>query len=255
MSPEEPTTAWKPAQAAATVGAGALEERDVHLWLLPLDLPPRSCEELTAALDLDERDRASRFHFDRDRRRFESGRGLLRFLLGGYTGTAPAAIRFEYGPQGRPCIAGALGTARVEFNLSHSGGWALLGVTRGRAIGVDLEAARHIPELEDIARRHFAPAEMDSLLRLPPPRRTEGFFACWTRKEAYVKAIGGGLSVPLDRFEVSVDPGAPVGFRSIDGSAEAAANWSLWGFRPLVDYWAAVAVHGNGLTLQLMRLT
>jgi 4'-phosphopantetheinyl transferase len=220
----EPTAVWEPAPTEIA-GTDALGAQDVHLWLLSLDSPPFPFEELAATLDRDERHRAARFHFDRDRRRFESGRGLLRHLMGRYTGTDPAALCFAYGPQGKPSLTGEAGPTRVEFNLSHSSGWALLGVTRGRAIGVDLKAARHVPELEDIARRTFAPAEANQVLHLPPVQRTEWFYACWTRKEAFVKAVGGGLSVALDRFEVSVDhPCAPAQFRSIDGSEQAAAS-------------------------------
>ena len=253
-TPEETVAVWEQAQAAAAAGAGALDEEDVHLWLLPLDAPPRPFGELAAALDPDERRRASRFHFARDRRRFEAGRGLLRFLIGSYTDTAPDAVRFGYGPQGKPFLLGVAGAASLGFNIAHSAGWALLGVTRGCAIGVDLEAVREVPELEDIARRNFAPGEMESLLRLSPARRTEGFLACWTRKEAYVKALGGGLSVPLERFEVSLDPDGSAELLSVDGSAAVAAVWSLWGFRPLAGFWGAVAVQGQNLNVRRVRL-
>jgi len=232
-----------------------LGQRDVHLWLLPLDLAQHPFDQLASTLNREERDRAARFRFSQDRRRFEAGRGLLRHVLGGYVASPPAGIRFVYGPQGKPAIAGEGGPTRVEFNLSHSGEWALLGVTRGRAIGVDIEAVRRIPELEDLANRNFAPAELNHVLRLPPGRRTEGFYTCWTRKEAFVKAMGGGLSVALTRFVVSIDPLAPAEIRSIDGSTQAAAGWSLFGFRPLAGYAAAAAVHGRDLALRMLCLT
>jgi len=255
MLPEEPVAVWDPAPFASAGRSDPLGPRDVHIWLLPLDIAPMPFEQVTAALSREERDRASRFRSSQDRRRFEAGRGLLRHVLGGYLGQPAAALRLAFGPQGKPSLAGPGGQTRLEFNLSHSAGWALLGVTRGRAIGVDIEAVRRTPDLEDVARRTFAPAELDCVLRQPPGQRTEAFYTCWTRKEAYVKAMGGGLSIALKRFVVSLDPHAPAEIRSIDGSAQAAAGWTLWGFLPLAGYFGAVAVHGRDLAQRMLCLT
>ena len=217
----------------------------MHLWLMHLDQPARPLEELTASLDADERQRSARFRFDVHRGRFETARGLLRHVLGQYTGLAASAVAFRYGNAGKPALAGPVGRPTVAFNLSHSGPYALLGLTSGEDIGVDIEVTRDIPDHEDIARSSFATEECDELFRLPPARRPDAFLACWTRKEAYVKALGDGLLAPLDQFVVSVDPRSAPMLRSIGGSEAAAAAWTLWAAQPAADAWAALAVRGK----------
>jgi 4'-phosphopantetheinyl transferase len=241
------TTDWR--RAAATAVAGGLAPDEVHAWLVDLDQPPRPASELAALLSDDERERAARFHFASHRQQFEVARGLLRWLLGHYTGVAPEALRFALGSAGKPALAGAAVASGIGFNLSHSGGRALLGVARGMAIGVDIEAVRAVPESEAIANSLFASTEVEALRNLPAERRVDGFFACWTRKEAYVKAVGGGLAVPLHAFAVSVDPDAAAELGSIAGSQAAAAAWTLWGGRVAADAWAAIAVDRNPVRL------
>lgn len=144
----------------------------------------------------------------------------------------------------------------LQFNLSHSADRALLAVTLGRRVGVDLEHARQIDDCDAIARRHFAPAEIHQWLSLAPERRLLGFYAGWTRKEAYVKALGGGLAmVALDRFEVSLDPDTPAAMRSIQGSREAALGWSLWSIDVADGFAAAVAAEGTSLQLHMSNET
>jgi 4'-phosphopantetheinyl transferase len=235
----EPWQAAEPPAVARLLGVG-----QAHLWLLPLDRPPVPVADLVRVLSPEEHDRAARFHFIADRRRFEAGRGLLRAVLGHYLGAAPAGLRFVYGPYGKPALRSEGAGQALEFNLSHCGGWALLGVTRGAAIGVDLEVERELPDHADIARSNFAPAERAELLGLPPAERLAGFFATWTRKEAYVKAIGDGLTVRLDQFEVSVHPSQAATLRSVAGSEEAARGWTLWSAKLSAEAWGAVAVHG-----------
>lgn len=231
-----------------------LSENDLHLWLLPLDHPPSVIENLAPALDVDERARASRFHVARHQHRFVTRRGLLRGLLGSYLGTAGSLVRFGYGSSGKPCLLRAHGEPRLEFNLSHSGAWALLGVTREVPIGVDIEVVAHIPDYMDIARQHFAPGEIRALNRLAPPQLIQGFYACWTRKEAYAKALGRGLLLALERFDVSADLNNPNATLSIAESADAAESYTVWGFKPLPDIWAAVAVRGSELSVRPLRL-
>lgn len=243
---------WEPADPAAAGAAQSTSE--VHLWLLPLDHSTRPHADLATSLSPDERARAARFHFDLDRRRFEAARGLLRWMLGLYLGVAPADLRFAYGQHGKPSIAN-VGRGRVlEFNLSHSGTWALLGVTRGLPIGVDVEVLRDVADCSGIVRANFAPSEAAELFALPRALQPAAFFAGWTRKEAYVKAVGGGLAVPLDGFEVSLDPRLPARLRTLAGSEEAARAWTLWGFEPLAGAWCAVAARGRALALRRFRL-
>jgi 4'-phosphopantetheinyl transferase len=249
---KQPIDAWQIADIGTV--ASTLGDNEVHLWLLSLDAPSPPFDAVVAALEQEERERASRFHFAHDRRRYATGRGLLRHLLGGYTCIAPEEVRFSYGPEGKPFLRSGSTSRQLQFSLSHSGGWALVGLTWEIAIGVDLEAVREVPEQMDIARANFASSEYDCLSRLPAAQRAEGFFACWTRKEAVVKALGGGLSLALNRFEVSLDPCAPAELRSIVGSRTAAECWTLWGFRPLASFWAAVALRGTNRNLRLLRL-
>jgi 4'-phosphopantetheinyl transferase len=238
-------THWEPADAASPPDLG---ENEVHVWRISLDDPHRPHAELTAWLDDEERARAARLHFATDRRRFEAGRGLLRSLLAPYAGASPPDLAFLRGARGKPRLAGT----DLAFNLSHSGEWALLAVTRGRDIGVDIERVREVPEFEDIARNTFARAEQDELFGLPAARRQAGFLACWTRKEAYVKAIGDGLYAPLDAFVVSVDPDAPAQLVSIRESPASRDQWTLCSLRPTNDTWAAVAVHAGGVRLRTL---
>ena len=249
---DQMNAAWTMADAA--VVAGSLDADEVHAWLIDLDAPAPGDRPPTEYLSDDEHARAARFRFDDHRRRFATARGLMRWLLAHYTGSDPAALRFGHGPAGKPALLAAPAAADLAFNLSHSGGHALLGVARGMALGVDIESVRAVPDSASIASSLFATAEVQALQALPLPRRSEGFFACWTRKEAYVKALGGGLSVPLDGFEVSVDPDAPAALRSIGGSPGAAAGWTLWGERLGCGAWCAVAVDRRPARLRRIML-
>jgi len=172
---------------------------EAHLWRLDLDAAHG--EAATVVLSEEERARAARFHFESDRHRFIAARAALRRILAAYLDRAPADLVFSLGRHGKP----ALENLGLEFNLSHSGGCGLLAVTRGRRVGVDLERVRSEFAGEDIARRFFASAEVEALAATKPDEYVTAFFRCWTRKEAYVKARGDGLSLALDRFEVPLD--------------------------------------------------
>jgi 4'-phosphopantetheinyl transferase len=246
---------WVPVEPTRERLGRRLGEATVHVWLLSLDRPTRPMSEFAALLTADERERAERFHFERDRRRFIAGRGQLRLLLGAYLERDPAALKLSYGPAGKPRLDVSEPRGRaLDFNLSHSAGMALLGVTRGRRIGVDIEALRDTPDLDDVARQHFASEEMQARQALPAALKLDAFFATWTRKEAYLKAIGDGLLAPLDRFVVAVDPMASARLLSIEGSREAAARWTMWGGTPAVGFWGAAAVEGEDLSLETFVL-
>lgn len=218
---------------------------EVHIGLCRLDDTPRAFG--LDCLSVDESARAQRWHFARDRERFIAGRAWLRHVLAGCVGAAPAELVFVTGPHGKPMLARP--ASPLQFNLSHSSGLALLALTHGRAVGVDLEAVRSMDDCEAIARRNFARAEFACWQALPLERRLQAFFACWTRKEAYVKAIGGGLSVPLASFEVTLDPNAPAALSSIDGSQQAAQRWSMWSPDVAPGFIAAVVAEGEALRL------
>lgn len=222
----------------------ALPGGEVHVWRAALDPPAGLVRRLAQTLSADESERAGRFHFERDRRRFIVGRGVLRALLGRYLGLEPPQLRFGYGPQGKPHLADALETVDADalrFNLAHSHELALYAFTRGREIGVDLEHIRALPDAGQIAARFFSAGENAAWLALPESQRLEAFFNCWTRKEAYLKAGGDGLARPLDQFEVSLAPGEAVALR-VQGQVEETARWRLQAIDAADGYIAALAV-------------
>lgn len=219
----------------------ALGESAVHLWLLPAAMAPGCHDELLAELDAAERERAFRFHFQRDRHLFVIRRASLRRLLGVYTQRRASELRLSNGPAGKPRLATGNGSPRISFNVASTDHWVLIGVTGGAPIGVDVEAVRDIPEHEEIASRHFAPGERECLRLLPARDRMEGFLACWTLKEACVKATGEGLSAALPQFDVLSDPG----FVRTDGGPPAwehMAGLRSLRLRPAPGCVAAVAV-------------
>ena len=206
----------------------ALAAGEVDAWVFDLDSPSQPLPDLFALLDAQERDRASRLVFSRDRDRFVAAHGMLRLLLAPYTAMAADRLCFDIGPEGKPSIRSDGDAPGPEFNLSHSGHVGLLAVSRAAVVGADVELHRELVEAGEIARSHFAPAEVKRLESLPTQAQHAAFFACWSRKEAYVKAQGGGLNIALDRFEVAFVPGEAPGIRSIEGSEAEAARWTLW---------------------------
>jgi len=193
----------------------------------------------------DECDRADRFLRDADRNRFIVGRGVLRTILGRYLGSHPAQLRFRYSPAGKPALAAESGPGSIRFNVSHTRDIALYAVTIGREVGVDIERIRADLGVEDLAARFFSGREIAALGTVPPPYRLEAFFTCWTRKEAYSKARGQGLSFPLDHFTVSLAPGQPPALLEVLDDPAESARWSLWQLVPGPDHVAALAVEGR----------
>ena len=226
---------------------------DVHVWRAELDLPVAAVAALDALLSGDERDRAARFHFERDRRRFTVARGGLRALLGAYLGAPAAAIAFDYGSHGKPRLAGALTAGDLRFNVSHSAGVALYAVARGREVGVDVEGHREDFATAEIAERFFSPAERQALAALPPDRRCEAFFACWARKEAYIKARGLGLSLALDAFDVSLAPGEPAALLATRDDPAERDRWSVRALDPGPGLAGAIAAERRDWTLSCWR--
>jgi 4'-phosphopantetheinyl transferase len=221
-----------------------LADNDVHVWCAALDQPPERMLQLALTLSTDEAKRAERFVFDRDRHHFIAGRGILRTILGHYLQVSPEHLRFKYGPQGKPELE-TNGESNLRFNLSHSGGVVLYGLTYRREIGVDIEAIRPLEDMEQIAKRFFSPTEYADLRSLPANQQHQAFFNCWTRKEAYIKAIGDGLRYPLDKFVVSLAPGKPARLLHIQADPQALAHWSLTELNPAPGYSAALVVGGH----------
>ncbi len=224
---------------------------EVHIWGTTLDQPTAQFEQLARFLSPAEQARAARFSVARYRHRFCSGRGLLRILLGRYLQIEPAQLVFCYGPQGKPALRRDYG---LRFNISHSGSQALYAVSWNREIGVDLERVRGLEDIGPIARRYFSPGEVKTLESLPSVQQLEGFFNCWTRKEAYLKADGSGLSQPLDGFDVSLRPGDPARLLRVARDPQESGRWSMQHLTPQPGYVAAVVVQGQGWQLRSGQL-
>ena len=210
----------------------------IDLWFVNFDQPRARYNELSEWLSPDATARALRFSQTQHTHRWTVARGALRGILATYTGTTPDKIRFHVGTNGKPSLDNNL----VEFNLSHSGARAVVGVTTLAPIGVDIEHVRTISDMSAVAQRFFSPREQRAFEVLPAALRCEGFFNCWTRKESFIKATGEGLQRPLDSFDASLTPNAPVHIESIDGDSATAEQWTLRHFSLATEYIAALAV-------------
>jgi len=223
----------------------SLESDQVHIWGASLEQPLPTVDRLREHLSPDEQARAARFHFEKDRRHFTVARGYLRTLLGRYCGLGPDEIRFSYSSYGKPRLTVEL-QQPIEFSLAHSGGAALYAFTRIGEIGIDLEYIRPDFIGDDIARRYFSASEVASLNLLSKPDRQKAFFACWARKEAFIKAKGLGLSLGLDQFDVALRSDQPVAILRTAWEEAEALRWSLQAIDVGPDYAAAVALEAHG---------
>jgi len=218
---------------------------DIHIWYATLDVPLSQFEILSNTLSTDEFLRAERFHFEKDRKHFVVGRGILRSILGSYLGIKPGRMKFCYGENGKPALLDQTCRGMIRFNLSHSNGMTLYAFAIGREIGIDIEKVRDISEMEQIAESHFSVREYNVLCTLSESKIKEAFYNCWTRKEAFIKAIGDGLTMPLDSFDVSVVSGEPAKLLSIQGDQTKADHWSLQALTPSPGFIGALAVEGE----------
>jgi len=243
LTDEDAQTIWQMPPAELS-----LPRDEVHVWRALLDRP-QQLADLSATLAPDEQARAARYHFRVDREHFTVARGLLRVLLSRYLGVGPANLSFRFNAFGKPSLADEHG-ADVHFNVSHSRGLALLAFARGRELGVDLEAVQ--PEFAglQIAERFFSPTEVAALRALPECQHTDAFFNCWTRKEAYIKAIGQGLSAGLDQFDVSLAPGQPAALLRTMIATDEPGRWTMIELEPEANYKAALLVEGRDWRLR-----
>jgi 4'-phosphopantetheinyl transferase len=233
-----------PSFEPGSAGHVALGAHEVHVWAVSLHGSP---DAFAALLTPKEQERAARFRFADHQRRFQIGHGALRAILGGYLDLDPRAVQFTQGPRGKPYLDGP----GPFFNLSHSGKLALIAVARSE-IGVDLEKVRHLESLSAIAQRHFSTFEFAALDALEDEARELAFYRCWTRKEAYIKALGVGLSMPLDTFDVSL--GERPEFLACRDGSEQPANWSLLDVSPGPEFVAAVALRARDHRPRCFRL-
>jgi len=221
-----------------------LELNQVDIWRVSLKLDSDSVQQANSTLSADESQRAARFHFDKDRQRFTLSHIALRDILSRYLHIQPEKIIFTVGEYGKPAVVSNL---NLDFNLSHSGDYALIAVARGHKTGVDVEHFREELEIEKIAQRFFSNEENAELMSLPLDQQPTGFFNCWTRKEAYIKAHGLGLSLPLDSFDVSLAPDEPAILRATRPNTHEVSKWTLLSLDVEDQYAGAVAVEGLNL--------
>lgn len=215
---------------------------EVHVWQGALDVGPESLECLAATLSPFEHNRAIRFREAVHRRRFVAGRGMQRDVLARYAGVTPERLTFATGPAGKLSLEPNPGD--VRFNASNAGGLAVVAVTAGLEVGIDIEQLRPIPDALELARRFFSPAEIEALSAMPVLEHDAAFLAAWTRKEAYMKALGGGLGVGLDSFTVSIGAGEPARLLD-DGLGLATADrWSLMSLTCAAGWTGALVVEG-----------
>jgi 4'-phosphopantetheinyl transferase len=200
------------------------DPREVQIWGIWLNASNAAVAYYRSTLTLDELQRAERFRFAKLKHSYILSRGGLRILLSHYLGCSPNEIELVCGPKGKP---GLRDSSRIRFNASHSGHIAIYAFTTGCDLGIDVEEVRQMNDAESIAARYFSAAEVSDLLSLEPEDRRLAFFRCWTRKEAYVKAIGDGLTIALNRFQVTLLPGAPARFVQIASDLGTATDWTL----------------------------
>ena len=235
------------------IGAGAdfrpcapssLSSDEVHVWRIELDTESFRTTAWEVLLSGDEQERARRFRFSRDRIRFSTTRGLLRLVLSAYLQTDPRALCFCYSSTGKPALD-SRHESSMKFNVSHSEDMALFAITEEREIGVDVERVRFDFDLDTIAERFFSVAEQDTFMAIPESDKLKAFFNCWTRKEAFVKAKGGGLSLPLDQFDVSLTPGQPARLLATRPDPAEADRWSMMAPDVGAEYTVAIAAQDN----------
>jgi 4'-phosphopantetheinyl transferase len=235
---QRPDSSWSQAQSPPAFPLGR-----VDVWRVPLD-GPASVGPEASVLSADEIARAGRFHFDKDRIHFTRCRSALRGVLAGYLATPANEIRFEYLTSGKPQIETGQNPRALEFNVSHSASMALIAVGSEHRLGVDIEKVRDDVDTNSLAERFFSLRERAGLKALPGHLRVQGFFACWTRKEAFLKATGDGLSFPLADFSVTTHPDLDPALEEIRGNTEARKRWFLTDLSVAVGYRATVAGEG-----------
>ena len=222
---------------------------EVHVWLADLNQPAAVIEAYLSLLSVDERERAESFLFQRDRDHYILARGILREIVARYLKIEPKLLCFAYNAFGKPALVCETGQPPLRFNISHSHEIALYAVGYDRELGIDVEYIRQDIAAMEIAEHFFSSLEIAALRSVSPNQQTEAFYKCWTRKEAYIKAVGQGFSRSLDQFDVSLSPGEPaVILRSHDNEAET-LNWTLREIALGSSYAAAVTVEGSGWSL------
>jgi 4'-phosphopantetheinyl transferase len=227
-----------------------LAPRELHVSSADLDLPGERVTELRGLLSHDEFERARKFRFERDRARYTVGRGMLRRLLGGYLSVAPEDIRFTYSEHRKPAVRRP--RSNLSFNLSHSEGLALYAVCIDADVGIDVEKLRPEPATDRVPEHFFSPREVETLRSLPEAAQDAAFLRCWTRKEAFLKARGDGLTLALDSFDVTLTEREPPRLLRTAWDPDEAARWSLHDLSAwFPGYAAAAALEGRDWAIRV----
>jgi 4'-phosphopantetheinyl transferase len=234
-----PDADWPTWPSASLVDRAAIHV--LRLWLPDwLDWAQTQREILSD----EERGRADRFYFEPVRQRFVACRVVLRHCLARCLNRDPVEIVFEYGPHGKPQLSAAQNRDRLSFNVAHSADVALIAIGWNCELGADVEAISSPASWRSIAQRFFAPSEWTQLQELPEALQPAGFYRAWTGKEAYMKATGRGMSLPLGRFAVCVDPRLPPRLIEVCDDASETARWHVRAPNPTGGYAAAVMWDG-----------
>jgi 4'-phosphopantetheinyl transferase len=220
---------------------------DVHIWTAGLDLPEHKAAGFYALLSDDEKARAARFHFEKDRLHFIAGRATLRMLVAGYLGRQPAKVQFSYTSFGKPFLKSVSGESEYQFNLSHSNDRVVYIFSLARQVGIDLEQIRVMPDQDRFAEFYYSRSECAAINALDILEKRRAFYKIWTCKEAVFKAIGAGLTKEISQTEVSLNGDAQPRLVCIDGDPAQAVGWHLELFAPFENYQAAFAIQeGSG---------
>ncbi len=230
-----------------------LAEDEVQLWRVDLEAIRSHESSWQELLSSDETNRAARFHFAADRQRFIASRAWLRTILAAFLVAEPSELNFSYSKNEKPFLGSAHAESGITFNVSHSGGIALYAFARRRQIGVDVEQIRRDFDVESIAHRFFSASEQKQLAALPGSEKVDAFFRCWTRKEAYIKAIGEGLSLPLSQFDVSLKALETNALLATRPDSSEAERWMIREVPGGPGYSAALCVRGRGWRLTHWR--
>lgn len=218
----------------------------LHIWRADIDLRPELLTKLAVNLSLDERQRADRFYFERDKKKYIASRGLLRIILSGYLNIEPDRLEFRYSQQGKPELNNIDTEARLCFNVSHSQDLAVYTIALNRAVGIDLEYLRQIADVQQLAERFFSRSESSLINALPESQQQQLFFRFWTIKEAYLKATGEGLS-GLQAIAVSITPENAINLSSTESNILLNNQWFCTEFKPGAEYTGALVVERKDL--------
>jgi 4'-phosphopantetheinyl transferase len=232
----------------------ALKDDHVDVWCVPLTVDESRLSSTLQFLSADERVKAGRMRFKNAREYYVAARGFLRLIIASYLDEQPKDLIFQYGQHGKPALADGFSNVEISFNMSHSHGMALYCVGLKRRLGVDIEKIRTDMSFGRIAKRFFSSKEYEALEKLPPERQKYGFFNCWTRKEAYIKAKGEGISSLISRFAVSLAPGEPAALLDHQLDGQEVSRWSIVDLDVGPEYAAALAVEGQGVIVTRKKL-